>query len=765
MNVEGLLVANVSTVYGGGPDQVLLAEVRGGDESLLGTVAMLPGAAAQLDPTLGAPGLLAQVAEVALLGISAGAPFEVLDSETDSGIEVDRGMEDKTSWRLLGPASSARWQPWALGYEVDYGGSPPPGLAGVNIEVRYGRGSGAFTIPVVTGGLATNSQRSVDDEGHVVQLSGMGPEARYDRARVTLQLEAGHGLTHGAIVALLAAQAGIPAAQIQIGPEVGWTLRRAVDIVDEEFWSAAADVLLGCGHAMRFSEDNALVSSARAPIYSGAPLHRFRAAHILGGGLGGVEVLGVAERATCIRVEGEKPVLPEDLGAGDVLQVTVNKIFQTGFFPRRAAYNQKHTIVDPDEGILDAVSGENFWRPNAGFFYGPGGRTLKSMTVTAKVLRGGCLIAEEVLVSGWSVPEAARYTYAGDVEGTKIATNDVWIFDPDAVAGDEKPAYRHEKEMWSLLSRDRKDYTYGGGEDGKELSSVLSRTGGYLNPTRRAKVPSHVQPYTWPDEVYDEGTFILGGGRVVKDSYETFRGAGQWGEFDYLKPWVEYMGDPWGNSTPLQQPLTQETLDYSSLDGYVTRTTAERKAFVQVLGDGNWFEGDYTSSQPHQTYEDNEVEVTTFNAAPGDSQHKKVTIRTDNISGEDSAQVEDVEGYLPAVTRCDETDQGRMNGIPFSAEVCWGLSYRVNNLRIVRSDWIEDEIQARFLAEVLLREEQAIPVRLTLPLNATIRPGDTASVYIPDLHLAHRGWVERVEIVNSERTRHLKVTVRLHPNG
>ncbi|GEM_PF-6038688 len=759
MAYEALLTARL-TASPTATDPTLVARVQGGTASLTLDLAALAGAADQLS------GAAAQVLEVIFSGSSGGYPFSLSDhGDSNDGIEVDRGLTDKTTWRLSAPASKNRWEPWAVGYEVAFGGAPPPGLARINIAARYGRGAGQFSVPLVTGGLAAASGRSLSQDGHGVTLNGVGPEGRYDRKLVTLQLPPNHGKTHGQIARLAALAAGVPSAAVQIDESIGFPLTRALDMVEEELWGALTDVLLGCGYLPRFDEDGALVALPRAPVAVGIADVRIRAARLLGEEIESVLAEGNADVITCVRVEGTKPVIPENQAEGRTLEVTINASYEAGFEPREAYFDQAYTTSDPDEGVLNALPGaDGGFLPSSSFFYDADARTLKSMTVTVKEKQGGCVLAEDVLNFGWKVPEVPRYHYINpaDNTGTKIARDNVFIFEPTAVAGDAAPAYLEFRERWSLISRDRKDYVFGGGDDGMELAEVRHRTGAWLNETAHAKVPSAPAPYDWPSEDYIADKYILGGGRVVKNDRESFRGATD-NELIHLRPWLEIIGECWNNATGLANPFTDSTTTYAGRGGYLVRTEEVSQGFALLEGTGFWYEGGRVSASEYEEFTDTTTEIVSNNAAPGDSTYTIVTVKGDSVKHSSTSEVQAAEGYLPAIPRCDPEDAARKDGEPFKAELCRGLAYRIESWQIIRSDFVEDALRAGALADILLREAQGIPVTVSIPFDATIRPGMTVSLVIPDLRIAHLGWVDRHKLVINGRFRYSELVLKLHP--
>lgn len=764
MAYEALLLARV-TASPTAVDSTLGARVQGGDPSLSLDLSALAGAVNQLDPTLG-PGVTAQVLEVALTGSRGGLAFELLDHEdTKDGIKVDRSLTDKTTWDLGAPASADSWDPWDLGYEVDFGGAPPPGLARIAISARYGAAAGLFSVPLVTDGLANSSGRAGSRQGHGIGLSGFGPEARYDRKRVTLQLPPNHGYYHGQLIRWLAEEAGVPSASIQVPATLGFALTRALDIVEEEFWGAAQEVATGCGYVVRFDEGGSLVACPRAPIAAGLPDVQLIAGRLLGEEIESVKTDGNADVVTCIRVLGTKPVIPENEAEGRTLEVTINASYELGFEPREAYFNQAYTISDPDEGVLNALPGaDGGYLPSSPFFFDIDGRTLKAMTVTVKEKQGGCLMAEDVLTFGWKVPEVNRYHYVNPatVDGTKIARDNVYIFEAAAVAGDSAPAYLEHRERWSLISRDRKDYVYGGGDDGMELSTVRHRVGAWLNETAHAKTPSAPPPYDWPNENYVADAFILGGGRVVKNGAESFRGA-TLDELQYLRPWLEIIGDTWTNATGLANPFTDSLMTYTGRGGYLVRTEEATEGYALKEGTGFWYEGGKVSASEYEEFTDTVSEIVSNNAAPGDTTFTSVKTTTNAVTRASTSEVSSADGYLPAIPRCDPDDQARKEGEPFKAELCRGLEYRIETWQEVTNDFVENERQAGDLADVLLREAQGIQVTVAIPFDATIQPGQTVSLYLPDYGIAHRGWVYRAKLSINGRFRYSELDLKLHP--
>ena len=779
MAYEALLLATVSASPTA-VDPTLLARVQGGTPSLSLDVAALAGAADQLDPTRG-PGIVTQVLEIGLSGTSAGVPFELTDHEdTADGIEVDRGLTDKTTWSLKAAASSGRWIPWALGYEVAFGGAPPPGLARINVAANYGRGVGAFTVPLVTGGLATSSSRGLSRSGHGISLSGFGPEARYDRKRVTLQLPPNHGLTHGAIARLLATEAGVPGASNQIDGSIGFALTRALDMVEEELWTALEDVLLGCGYVPRFDESGALVAVQRAPVAISRPDVVIVAGRLLGEEIESALVEGNAEVVTCVRVEGVRPVIPENQADGTTTEVQVVRNYQLGFLPRGAYFSQTTSALTP---LSPNYDGEGIGNTNA--FLEPtdpitgvsSGRVLKDMVIIIKTKSGGCLLTEETLTCGWKAPEAGRYSFVGDVDGTTEGVSGVYIYEAGATFGDSSAAYRLPWEVFTLLSRELKVYEYGGGSDGHEQSRVTTSIGGWMNPMLWAKAPIDTFVQDWPAVDYEAGRLITGSGRVVTNDEERFCGAPNSSVLpDQVRPYL-----PTNHPLPDLYVLNGATApaawisvavtDFTGEGGYLVRENTANDAFAMHKGSGAppdsyWYAGNFTGPVDGETFQPTDSTNITNAAQRGDTTYRKITVRSDAIEPGDPAKnstaIEDLAGYLPAIPRCDPEDNARKEGEPFKAELCRGLQYRLEMWQTVQSDFVENEFQAGELADVLLRELQGIPVTVNVPFYATIRPGMTCLLSIPDVGVFHTGWVDRSKAVTNGRFRYSELGLLLH---
>lgn len=747
-------------------DPVLTLRVQGGEPDITLELEAVPGASEQLDPTT-ANGIVPQVLRVALSGAIGGSPFELGDdADSTDGITVDLTLGEKSQWAVRAPASTGRWSPWPLGYEMRFGGAPPPGLAAVNIAAQFGEGDAEFSVPLITSGLSTNSGRTVSESGHAISLSGFGGEARYDRHKVTLQLEPGHGLTHGAIVALLAELAGVPASAMAVDSSIGFALRRAVDFVEEEFWSAASDVLFGCGYVLHWTSGGSLVALPRAPLNQSPTLHRIGARRILGASLSPVDVSGVAEKATCIRVEGIAPVLPDDAGEGVTTEVNVTKSYQVGFLPALSTFS-----VNLATDVLTASTATAFLAlgSGGGFIRAEDGGVLKSMVVTIRTKRGGCILSEETLVFGWYNPEHMRYNYTGEVEPNLEAngtvTGTAWIFESGAVAGDSSKAYLWPTERWCLISREL--LTKVENHDTFEAESETKLTGGFLNPESFAKEPSDTTP-DWPNEPFSTDVFVTGDGRPVRYLNEKFFGART--TFADILPFIGGTALPglyWFNVADYVTPLTREETTFEGANGYLIGTDTQREGFAinpQAPGfPPHWFLGDKTSGDLYAEFQDTTSEAVTYSASVGDSSHTAVTVRADQIQRLQTADVEHLAGFLPAMPRCDPSDDARKDGAPFSATVCRPGS-RAYNLKVVSSDFVEDAIQAGTLADILLREEHGIPVVLAIPFDPTIRPGDECIVDLPDPQIQGRGWVDKASLELSDRFRYSRITVKLHPN-
>ncbi|NNL47494.1 MAG: hypothetical protein HKO76_03925, partial [Acidimicrobiia bacterium] len=306
----------------------------------------------QYDPT--APGSVVPIGNNGAIGVpvqSIVLKTEIEDIGTlrqDDLIawSIQRTLTDGTAWSLTLPADkpdntirgyeTADYIPptnpaaGKLLHELDWL-APPPALKNVDFVPAYLLDdNNEVDIRLLTDGISSDSNRSIDPTGHIMTINGLGPEGRYDRAIVCYLLPAGHGLTHGEIIEDLALLAGVPASKIAIGAQDGEPLIKPIEIINEIWWDVAIEIADGANLIPYFDEFGVLRLRGYPPYEGASTQFNFTRANVSAGAK--LEVQLNADVPTCVRVTATQLVPPED-PCDVVTKVTLTETLQPFSIP------------------------------------------------------------------------------------------------------------------------------------------------------------------------------------------------------------------------------------------------------------------------------------------------------------------------------------------------------------------------------------------------------------------------------------------------
>lgn len=624
-------------------------------------------------------------------------------------IEVTSAVGEASTWTLVVAGHSGEWVRSPLGWEVTYNGAPPPGLLPVEIEMTVSTaGAAAVASQLVTNGKTNDSNRLIAAEGHLMTLAGMGPEIRYDKALVSLQLAPEHSETHGEIIETLALQAGVPAGNIQLGA-LGYALDNPVEVANEEWLSIARDIGQAVNVDVGFDHDGDLVSWPLAPT-SGTPVATLAEADIVTGG--GVTITAVSEVPTCVTVEGSRVELPP----GSTGSNTTTEIVETtdpAYAIRGAHWVQQAdgTLAAPTPGPVGDQT--------------PAALVVERIT-TERTTTDGCITREVVITEQYHNFEAARYTQ--DATGGIQAAHptNVYIMDAGATTDDGAAGYTLRYDQFGEVSRVQTDYTYDG-------NGLLTRTeirqAGIYNP--RAALEARAAPSG--TYAYTNGVRLTGGGDGVLNVAATYHNG---------------PNDPDPNSpTSSSAWLTLEVIDRTNTaDNYLERSLATRSGFRLLPTPPLYrYRNGEEAGLPNERAGDTGQTDTRYQA---DESTVLTTIETETDQNgdvvENGQKITTTQGaYLPAATICNRDTLLRSSSTPISSKAT--LEGEWDDLEVVvQSDWIETAASALAMAERLQREAAAITVTLPLMARPDLRKLDRVTLDMPRFGLTGDGWIESI---------------------
>lgn len=710
---------------------------------LLAETALVEGVADALRPRNGST----QIVALSLLADCPPTPAVLLDGEFRSVVSVEEGVDSGFSWSFGVPAQIEGGARHPLGYEVDWQ-APPPGLSDLFMTLTYGLPNDqAVDYPLFSYGLSGASARTYGRRGHVMGLDGLGPEGRYDRSKVTLQLPAGHGWTHGEIIRELAAQAGIPEERIGVPADLGAPRLRALDIQGEEWGNAADEAAIALGYFLGFDRTGILVAMNGMPREE--PEWVFTADQLAAAT--DLEAVAESEVPTCIVVTGEQPLIYDPFG-GVVTTIETVEAFGPFALPRAYYYQE-------DDGSL-VYRGDGYAGP------APSVWSLISRTTTLRRERHGCLIEEEIIEEGWMAPECVRYYLQADGSQDCNLLNQAFIYDSGASAFGSEPAYYWPQHRFVEKARTITKWEY------NFLTFLLDKKTiwkwAWFNPQVPLKERT-VSSDDWADIPFIANTRQTGRGTgVVLDTEMYFCGyTFSWGDGELV---LRNDAQPLNGVDPIQLRVNRarsgELSRYFGTGGYLKREEAEVYDWIISTGQYWLYQGEEVSDLDRMHGRRSQNKLTTYSA-----RGSRGLVTVENSFGLDGELVgQNIirgQGSLPPHPRCDISDENRLRSRPWEQILCFGLESHPPNDQNASNDFLENEGEAMVYARSILGRAQAITVTMTLPVNAAIRRGMPAAIEIPEAGLSGPGWIESATIARSERNGALLSTVvfKLLPQG
>jgi len=680
---------------------------------VLATVTIPAGLPDQLRPALN--GVTQRVfLRITADGIPGEGTITLLEHELSSGgWSLDETLDGGSGWTFALPASTGEWVRNTLGYETDWN-APPPGPNDVHFAIVYVIGGTEYSYPIVSG-KSTSSRRTFDaEDGHVMELSGLGPEGCFDGVRVSYALAPSHGKTHGEMISEIAVLMGVPAANIGVGASLGAPRTRALDVICEEGWSVIQEIADAIGHVVIFDENSVLQAVPRAPA-TGSASATLDIGDIEAGS--GFQSDGDADIATIFEFSGTSPQLP-DTAEGNVTKESVIESYADYAVPGAVTYQD-------GAGTVAAVSGT------------PGDLDSKfqlvSRVTTREIYRAGCLVADETITESWFAPESYRYTI--DTAGA-IATykSNGYFYESGVVKDDSNQAYWWRYFRFVEISRVRNEYTYG---TGGVLFQVDTYYSGWLN--REAALKSRANPSTtWESTLFVNATKVTGDGRgVVLETEHYFKGP-----FDPedagLPPVVASDLVSLTASTYARHDLKEIT--NSGLNFVIDEDVRNGEWFLDP-GDLKLFHGERTSSADTSIGDIKGRTLTTYDAFQ--SGNRKVIVSKFDSKGSLTGQTITTEDdYLPAATVCSQDNLERSNAAPIEVKYLFGNGCA--KTESFSNDFVETLEEAEDYLRMQVRLITAPTVTVGVMVNASLKRSDEVMLNLPRLGIVGVHWVESV---------------------
>lgn len=662
----------------------------------------------------------------------------------------------------------------------------PGGKGAVEISAEFLTPSGRKSVPLVRDGVLDNSSGDTSTR----TFAGGGAHGRVDRAPVTFQAPPGHGQTSGTVVRRLLELAGVPATKIAISG--GRRLYKEITLVDANAIESANAILEP--ELKRVYHDER-TDTWRLLDYSGVEGKRvevvIREADVLAalGSLGDSEA---ADAPTAITLIGSAQVTREECGTRVEYQVidsyAVREI-------RGALFTQQNFLT----GALDPTD----WRGAAA--------ELRRVSRVVAVKEYDCetLVAEEVVTWGWFAPQAARYQLDADGTFQRYGTA-IYLYDAEAVADDNTPAYRWISERWVPISLRRVEHEY---DERGYLVGTVEKIGGWDIFEVPIKTRASVND-PWETTPYN-AAWILADGRGVStlgfSSYfhgEYWRGP-RWA-YDETKVPEEFVTT--NQLLALRRTRSSVIIHPSHPDQYFqqrwqyfavneqhgTLTRSNRTATVNADGFVVAEVVEITRREPRQglgryLYQSKGESVDavppwgvmerteTRHAAAGEGRHDEFFLRFDHhgvlIESEESFGLD---GYLPAAEQRQDIVPPE-SAFDDPAEYAFALAasrqesrpikVRVTApaLEAVMVPWeqkgrtvqyaeTEDDLAA--VGQFVIREGSSIGVSVPLLFNPLIRRAHRIVLDLPTLGMHYDFLVERARHTQDERVTWTQVTGR-----
>ncbi len=672
-------------------------------------------------------------------------PFSIertLKEGTQWNLSVAIGAEQPGTLSLAGN-TPANKMPVELAMKA-----PPPALAKVHVYGGYWLTDGtAFEQLLMSDGIAASSNRKYNPEGHFMEINGLGPEGRWDRALASLNLDPDHDLSHGDLIELLGLYVGIPAADLAVSG-AGAPRKKAVGICRENWWSVAHEIAEAAVLVPYWDRDGILTMSSLFGDQSGAsPEFVFTSLDILADV--GLDIQSEADVPTCVVVQGTQPA-----GGGFdgiLTKATFVETFNNYAIPR-ASHNQSSS---------GAVSTTGVNSPSPRF-------QLVSRVSTIDEIKNGCLVVRNSFVEGYYNPQVWKFKQdaAGAIDTGAGISNVGELFLEDSedgltapVAFDSTPLRRWLNYKWTELSGERLSfprwtedsgiYDIGSGPVGYK-EAELSAKRGWKITEESLQTRSAPNTDTWEVTVYENGQRILGDGRGVVSAGENYcKGP------SFLSNSLNYALTGVVPPKSFWIPDAGEGGNFTFVDVSVKRFIVDACGFILRESSYESFASEKPGVSPGSTqyrFKDGAVSLIdqkgrrwkgteTDYVAIGEASRRLISTKYEDGQVQEIV-VTDEDGYLPAAEACGLDQEDEVQDI--EAKICSLEDAHEPYEEVTSNDFVESIEEARALGAALLRDAQAVAISFSLSAVWALEPGMKVQVYVPDAKISHECIVDRV---------------------
>lgn len=615
--------------------------------------------------------------------------------------------------------------------EVDLD-SPPPGLGGIGITVLLqAHDMTTHRFEQIRGGLVTESDREVLGHREMV-LSGLGRWGRYDRLLGSLNLPAGHRLTHGELCRELMRSLGVP--EVELVDDFGTPLLNPVELDCTGLWKEGQSVADGAGMVI-VERPGRFEAIPIMPAFDATPVRVFTSSSFVAPS---ARITSSGDAAVCIVVTGSRVELPagEGSGGGAVTAISTVLVFTPAFVTPSAWWRQVGSPAG-NEGDLVALTGP----------IGDPREELISKVKTAVTTLNGCELFTVVTTWAWDGLIKRRYRQQ-PTAGSVPPYFSGYIFAEAAAKDDATPLYKHRSHVFRIVSIVREQPVYD--PETGALLQIKKFIGGLYNTAQALR----------SGEQNVLATPLEGSGRGVELAHQyLFKGP----------------RDPQRDFTPAIRPddtvldwLTVVTTDYTGdEEGYMTRNVETTRTWGRDMNT-TW---EYAGGEPsfvqfERGFDTGRVEK--LFSAKGASSHVEVSTEV-NVQGvvvEGNPVVATKDGYLPRLPVCSPEDRLRASNRPVKGTACAGEGIRPLTIEEIVHPYVETDDGAVARADLELAVDTAPTVTGTVPAQPHLRYGDPVVVHLPDALIYHRlGWVAEAQTALTDGRVLTDLVIKLRPKA
>lgn len=665
---------------------------------------------------------------------------------------------DGATWSLevgaqIADVATDRWLDGPLLTEQAFAEAPPPGLGEVDLVLglrTVDRGT-LYEWPVLRAGVVDSATRPLLGSERVLTLGGPGYWGRFDRVKVSLFLEAGHGWTHGEIVREILRLMGL--ADEQLPGDFGTPLQNPVELHCEEGWPEAQLVADGDGKWLRFTHDDPPKVEA-VPLVPGLdtePVRRFTADQLVAGQTAELEADG--DVATHYVVRGSVVQLPAG-AAGRVTTSSIAEIWTNDFVIPQARWRQDGNPASANYGDLLPLPVDE--TPS---------RQLVTRTTTLRTTEGGCLVVEEVIQEKWFSPRAARYQLVEASPGVRGPDDyrDCFVYEPDAVRDDQSEAYEDPAYRFGEFSRVRTEYSWGEIRSSRGLTTdqrrraALEAGSGQLKAARPGDLLlKATSTAAWSNlrraigigaDGLTHGVLLTADGNgVLLDAEGYFAGPGDPDKHVGSQRRQDRTVQRWWSVQRNVVNGDERGFKTGELDVTWGHTVDRKRTWR--------FSDDLWSSEEIEVGFISKTLDTLFDAT-GEASHTKAENEFD-VTGQlvtNGSRVETLSEYLPQRENCTPDDALAGSNRKVSGEV-FCETPRLPQTWAIDHPYIETDEAALQRARIECRRDNAPTVtNLTCLPDPRLRPGSKVVLHLPDAKLYERpGWIERLSCSKARRS-------------